>query len=74
MKTEEYSPLALAYIGDARYALQVKKLVIDREVKMDRMQKHTNRYVSRRHHGADKKRCNAFLTAHIHTGDRQQPG
>ena len=48
MKAEEYSPLALAYIGDARYALQVKKLVIDSEVKMDRMQKHTNRYVSAR--------------------------
>ena len=46
MKAEEYSPLALAYIGDARYALQVKKHVIDSEVKMDLMQKHANKYVS----------------------------
>lgn len=48
MKTEEYSPLALAYIGDAHYALTVKRHVIDLEVKMDRMQRHTNRFVSAR--------------------------
>ena len=48
MKTEEYSPLALAYIGDAHYALTVKRHVIDLEVKMDQMQRHTNKFVSAR--------------------------
>ena len=48
MKAEEYSSLALAYIGDAHYAKTVKRWVIDCEAKMDRMQKHTNRYVSAR--------------------------
>ena len=48
MKAEEYSSLALAYIGDAHYAKKVKRWVIDCEAKMDRMQKHTNRYVSAR--------------------------
>ena len=48
MKAEEYSSLALAYIGDAHYAKTVKRWVIDCEAKMYRMQKHTNRYVSAR--------------------------
>ena len=48
MKAEEYSSLALAYIGDVHYALTVKRWVIDHEVRMDRMQKHTNKYVSAR--------------------------
>ena len=46
MKLEEYSPLALAYIGDAHYNMTVKQFVIEKEVKMDLMQKHANRYVS----------------------------
>ena len=46
MKLEEYSPLALAYIGDAHYNLVVKQAVIDWEVKPLSMQKHANRYIS----------------------------
>ena len=42
----KYSSLALAYIGDAHYALVVKEFVINKEEKIDRIQKLTNRYVS----------------------------
>lgn len=48
MKITEYSPLALAYVGDARYGLRVKAHVATCEVKMDRMQRHCNKYVSAR--------------------------
>lgn len=41
-----YSPLLLVYIGDAHYGLTVKRFVIDREVKTEKVQRHANRYVS----------------------------
>ncbi len=46
MLINEYSPLALAFVGDAHYNMYVKRHVIDREVKMDRMQRMSTRYVS----------------------------
>ena len=46
MNPKDYSPLALAYIGDAHYNMTVKKFVITREVRMNLLQKHANRYVS----------------------------
>ena len=46
MIINEYSSLALAYIGDAHYNLIVKRHVIDLEAKSDQMQKHANRYLS----------------------------
>jgi len=35
----KYSPLALAFIGDADYNLRAKRYIIDKEVKSDNMQK-----------------------------------
>ncbi|MBE6103345.1 MAG: Mini-ribonuclease 3 [Erysipelotrichaceae bacterium] len=46
MNVNDYSPLALAFIGDAHYNMIVKRHVIDHEVKMDRMQKLATKYVS----------------------------
>ena len=46
MIINEYSSLALAYIGDAHYNMVVKRYVIDKEAKSDKMQKHANRFLS----------------------------
>lgn len=46
MNVNEYSPLALAFIGDAHYNMIAKRYVIDHEVKMDRMQRLTTKFVS----------------------------
>ena len=46
MNSNAYSPLVLAYIGDACYNMMVKEFVITREVKMNAIQRHVNRYVS----------------------------
>ena len=46
MNVNDYSPLALAFIGDAHYNMVVKRYVIDHEVKMDKMQRLTTKYVS----------------------------
>ena len=46
MDPKAFSPLAMAYIGDAHYNLTVKRFVITREVKMNMMQKHANRYLT----------------------------
>ena len=46
MDPKAYSPLALAYIGDAHYNMIVKQFVITREVKMNMMQRHANRYLT----------------------------
>lgn len=46
MKVEEYSPLTLAFIGDAHFNLTVKEYVITLEVKPDLLQKHSSRFVS----------------------------
>jgi len=42
----EYSPLVLAFIGDAHYNFIVKEHLINSEVKMDALHKHTAKYVS----------------------------
>ena len=46
MRPEEYSPLALAFIGDAHYNLKVKEYVVELEVKPDLLQKRTSHFVS----------------------------
>lgn len=43
---KDYSNLVLAYIGDAHYSLTVKRYLIDREVRMEALQKSCNNYVS----------------------------
>jgi ribonuclease-3 family protein len=43
---EKYSPLVLAFLGDASYSLYVRRFVIDRQVKVNDMQHHATRYVS----------------------------
>ncbi|MBR0385094.1 MAG: ribonuclease III [Erysipelotrichaceae bacterium] len=48
----EYSSLVLAYIGDAHYALTVKRYLIDQEVKVDRLQRQASRFVSARSQAA----------------------
>lgn len=46
MKVNEYSPQALAFIGDAHYNMVVKRYVIDKEVKSFAMQKLAAKYCS----------------------------
>ncbi len=46
MITNEYSSLALAFIGDAQYNLHVKRWIIDRRVKVNDMQKDAAKYCS----------------------------
>ena len=43
-----YSPLALAFIGDAHYNLVVKKAAIEKEVKVNGMQNYAADYCSAR--------------------------
>ncbi len=43
---KEYSSLVLAYIGDAHYSLTVKRHLIEKDLKVDQLQKHCNQYVS----------------------------
>ena len=49
---KEYSSLVLAYIGDAHYALTVKRYLIDQEVKVDALQRAASRFVSARSQAA----------------------
>jgi len=39
MKSDEYSIMSLAFIGDAHYNLYVKRTIIDKRVKVNDMQK-----------------------------------
>ena len=43
---KEYSNLVLAYIGDAHYGLTVKRYLIEKEVRVDQLQKRCNAFVS----------------------------
>jgi len=39
MEKKDYSPLALAYLGDAHFTLTVRRYLLDKEVRMEKLQK-----------------------------------
>jgi len=46
MGAEDYSPLALAFIGDASFSLYVRRFIIDRTADTNQMQHLASSYVS----------------------------
>ena len=63
MKTDEYSPLVLAYIGDAVYELYVRKnLVCGHNMPVDKLHKSATKLVNAGAQSESFKRIESMLT------------